>query len=97
MQVEPFNSGATHLENLLGLKACMWSEFVDSTNFLPRTWPRAAAVAERAWSPISVNDTSLAEPRLDEFRCKLIRRGIPAEPVAAGTYCEVEYEQNASC
>jgi len=40
---------------LIGLEASMWSETVDHTNAITKTWPRAAAVAERAWS--SSNNT----------------------------------------
>jgi len=91
---------------LSGLEVCMWSEFVDATNFIPRSWPRTAAVAERAWSDKSVTDVDSAQARIQEFRCKLLERGINAEPIADGwemgpplngyTYCENEWNPRYS-
>lgn len=68
--------GTQHL--LLGGEACSWEETTDSGNLEASLWPRSAAVAERLWSPQSINSTEAARPRLAAFRCLLNRRGIPA-------------------
>jgi len=84
-QTEPANfTGGPLAESsglLGGIEACFWSEFIDSTNLASRAWPRAVAVAERAWSAADVTDLVDAQDRINEFRCKLIDRGIPAEPI----------------
>ena len=64
-----------------GVQVCLWSEFMDSTNLVARAWPRAAAVAERGWSTAGTRDVADAQARLHEFRCKLLGRGLGAEPI----------------
>ena len=57
---------------------------MDASNLIPRIWPRAASVAERGWSAKTVRDVDDARFRIHEFRCKLIARGINAEPITNG-------------
>lgn len=71
-EVEPllkFTGTEQEKERILGGEACLWGEFVDSTNILPRFWPRASAVAERLWSAASVNNSEDAQFRLVDLSC----------------------------
>merc|ERR1712032_1574830 len=65
---------------LLGGEGCMWGETVDVSDIEQTTWPRMGAIAERLWSPKTVNDTAKAEPRYAYFRCLLNQRGVAAAP-----------------
>ncbi|XP_009248266.1 beta-hexosaminidase subunit alpha isoform X3 [Pongo abelii] len=59
---------------VIGGEACMWGEYVDNTNLVPRLWPRAGAVAERLWSNKLTSDLTFAYERLSHFRCELLRK-----------------------
>ncbi|XP_037689430.1 beta-hexosaminidase subunit alpha isoform X4 [Choloepus didactylus] len=92
--VEPlaFEGSSEQKSLVIGGEACMWGEYVDSTNLVPRLWPRAGAVAERLWSNRIVTDLEFAFKRLTHFRCELLRRGVRAQPLSIG-YCEQEFEE----
>ena len=66
------------------------TEFVDSTNAIPTTWPRASVVAERLWSSANVRDVKAAIPRLEEHRCRYLKRGIPAAPINGPSSCNMK-------
>ncbi|XP_015254830.1 PREDICTED: beta-hexosaminidase subunit beta isoform X1 [Cyprinodon variegatus] len=76
---------------VIGGEACLWGEYVDATNLTPRLWPRASAVAERLWSAKEVTDIGDAYSRLSVHRCRLVERGIPAEPLSP-SFCPHEYK-----
>uniref|UniRef100_A0A8C9TJM5 Beta-hexosaminidase n=1 Tax=Scleropages formosus TaxID=113540 RepID=A0A8C9TJM5_SCLFO len=86
-------SGTEHQKRLLiGGEVCLWGEYVDGTNLAPLLWPRASAAAERLWSDeAQTSSVSQAYPRLAAFRCKLLRRGVQAQPLFVG-HCKHEYE-----
>lgn len=73
-------SAAAHV---LGGETCMWGETADGSDVLQTIAPRYAAAAERQWSYNVVTNSSdpTVYPRLQDFRCLLLSRGVPAAPV----------------
>lgn len=90
-----FNGTETEKDQVIGGEVCMWGEYVDGTNLLSRLWPRASAVAERLWSPAEItSDTDSASFRLDEHRCRMLKRGIPAQPILNGFCGDYEWDMD---
>jgi hexosaminidase len=68
--VDPIDGPAKDLSaeqkaRILGGEACMWAEYVDQETVDSRVWPRAAAIAERLWSPATQTDVDSMYARLE--------------------------------
>ena len=61
---------------VLGGEACMWAEFVTPEILDHRIWPRAAAIAERLWSPAHVTDVADMYRRLAHQSVRLEGLGL---------------------
>ncbi|KAK6232827.1 Glycoside hydrolase family 20 [Theobroma cacao] len=70
---------------VLGGEVALWSEQADPTVLDPRIWPRTSAMAETLWSG-NRDETgnkryAEATDRLNEWRYRMVSRGIKAEPL----------------
>ncbi len=74
----PADSGLTAEQAALiqGGEACMWGEQLTATTIDSRIWPRAAAVAERFWSPAGDRDVNDMYRRLTVESLRLEGEGL---------------------
>jgi hexosaminidase len=61
---------------ILGGEICMWSEQINARTIDSRIWPRAAAIAERFWSPQSDRDVTSMYTRLWPISLRLETVGL---------------------
>lgn len=82
---------------VLGGEVCMWGEHIDGSDIEQTIWPRAAAAAERLWTPYDkiAKDPKQVVGRLAHFRCLLNQRGVAAAPLAGPG--RVAPEEPGSC
>lgn len=70
---------------VLGGEVVLWSEQADPTVLDSRLWPRTSAMAESMWSgnkdEMGKQRCAEATNRLNEWRYRMVRRGIGAEPI----------------
>jgi hexosaminidase len=79
--VDPMADAAATLtpeeaQRILGGEACVWTEYISPENFDLRVWPRAAAIAERLWSPQTVKDVDSMYRRLDVLSARFDNDGL---------------------
>ncbi|XAR54287.1 Beta-N-acetylhexosaminidase [Bertholletia excelsa] len=70
---------------VIGGEVALWSEQADPTVLDSRIWPRASAMAEALWSgnrdETGKKRYAEATDRLNEWRYRMVARGVGAEPI----------------
>ncbi len=61
---------------ILGGEVCMWAEQINALSIDSRIWPRAAAMAERFWSPADVRNVDSMYRRLQPVSLELASLGL---------------------
>jgi hexosaminidase len=79
--VDPMSGNADSLApeqaaRILGGEACMWAEYITSETVDSRIWPRAAAIAERLWSPAGTTDVESMYTRMQDVSRELEFTGV---------------------
>ena len=78
--VDPLPADSTltpdEARHVLGGEATMWAEWVTAETIDSRIWPRTAAIAERLWSPRTVNDVNDMYRRLAVISLQLEELGL---------------------
>jgi hexosaminidase len=75
---------------IVGGEAAMWSEAVSAGTIDSRIWPRAAAIAEKLWSPAELtDDVDDMYRRLDHVTTFLTTRGVTHETAYPGQLREL--------
>ncbi|KAK4129529.1 glycoside hydrolase family 20 protein [Parathielavia appendiculata] len=86
------NLTANEAALVLGGEVAVWSETIDAANLDTLLWPRASAAGEVLWSGRIDSQTGQnrsqmdAAPRLNEFRERMVLRGVRSSPVQM-TFC----------
>jgi len=70
------NLPATDHPNIWGGEAAQWTEIADAENIELRIWPRSGAIAERLWSPATLNNNENMYDRLFKLSKQLDEQGL---------------------
>jgi hexosaminidase len=78
---DPLSGDAANLtteeqKRVLGGEAAEWAEYITPENADNRIWPRTAAIAERYWSPASVQDVESMYARMERVSTELEFLGL---------------------
>ncbi|KAH9396435.1 hypothetical protein TYRP_019842 [Tyrophagus putrescentiae] len=82
-----FNGTEAQKALVLGGEACLWAEYVDGSNLISKSWPRASAIAERLWSSSTHKKASEARGRFHGQFCRMQRLGIRGGPIDGPGFC----------